>query len=558
MSDSLQVLVIDSFDQAGIAILQEIAHVDIRPHLTPQELTAIIGNYHALVVGSDTPVPEKLIENGYNLRLIACTGSRLDHIDVSAARTMGIEVRASDAGNTVAVAEQTMEMLLRLASQGNQFPLAHKTLGIIGFGRVGREVAKRARAFDLRILVNQPRLTPELALSEGVEVADLPDLLSQADFVTLHVPFNEETRYLISSGELSVFKAGAYLINTAHAGIVHPTALLHALQTHLAGAALPAADTPSDLLNHPTILTVPLLSKVTHNSQTRDKELARQILNQLRVKPVSESLSLKIVPASQVLPHEYTDSKRVARLIDSLHQEGKLVNPPLVTQWGDHYVVLDGATRSTALKEMGYPYTVVQVVPPDREGFALHTWYHAISNDQPTTELLSLLLAIPHLKLTPISMEHAHLALKEKNALCYLLDRNGQAYLAQTTTEGHPLAALNTIVDIYTRWGNVERTLLTDLGRLLGQFPQMQALAVFPQFSPQEVFEIASRGEFLPAGLTRFIIPGRILRLNLDLEHLRQDESLAAKRSWFNQFLTEKLARSRLRYYQEPVILLDE
>ena len=86
----------------------------------------------------------------------------------------------------------------------------------------------------------------------------------------------------------------------------------------------------------------------------------------------------------------------------------------------------------------------------------------------------------------------------------------------------------------------------------------MTAVAIFPQFKPETVFTVASRGDLLPAGLTRFIIPGRILRLNADLERLKKAESLTEKRMWFNQFLEEKISRSRLRYYQEPVILLDE
>jgi hypothetical protein len=144
-----------------------------------------------------------------------------------------------------------------------------------------------------------------------------------------------------------------------------------------------------------------------------------------------------------------------------------------------------------------------------------------------------------------------------------LLDREGNATLALAQSEddeptGERLAIMNQLVAAYTAWGTVERTLLTDRARLLAQFPQMTAVAIFPQFEPETVFEVASRGEFLPAGLTRFLIPGRILRLNADLERLKRDEPLAEKRAWFNQFLADKLARSRLRYYQEPVILLDE
>ena len=92
---------------------------------------------------------------------------------------------------------------------------------------------------------------------------------------------------------------------------------------------------------------------------------------------------------------------------------------------------------------------------------------------------------------------------------------------------------MNALVDAYTRWGSVERTLLTDLSRLLAQFPQMVAVAVFPQFKPETVFSVASQGDFLPAGLTRFVIPGRILRLNADLARLKKEEPLAFVGQWF-------------------------
>jgi hypothetical protein len=166
---------------------------------------------------------------------------------------------------------------------------------------------------------------------------------------------------------------------------------------------------------------------------------------------------------------------------------------------------------------------------------------------------------ISGLKLSPLPAGQIQAAFNEEtNALCYFLDRNGEALLAQCTSGPDRLTIMNNLVDTYTKWGTVERTLLTDLGRLLAQFPQMVAVAVFPQFRPETVFTVASRGDFLPAGLTRFVIPGRILRLNADLGRLKKEEPLATKRQWFNQFLEDKLARSRLRYYQEPVVLLDE
>ncbi|MEJ2751431.1 MAG: hypothetical protein P8169_01910, partial [Chloroflexota bacterium] len=113
-------------------------------------------------------------------------------------------------------------------------------------------------------------------------------------------------------------------------------------------------------------------------------------------------------------------------------------------------------------------------------------------------------------------------------------------------------------VHAYSAWGMVERTLLTDIDRLLAQFPQMRTVAIFPQFVPDDVFDAARDGGLLPAGLSRFIIPGRILRLNADLKRLKRDESLDEKHAWFDEFLSEKMRQSRLRFYEEPVVLLDE
>jgi hypothetical protein len=245
--------------------------------------------------------------------------------------------------------------------------------------------------------------------------------------------------------------------------------------------------------------------------------------------------------------------------MERLEEDGRLVNPPLVTNWDNKYIILDGATRFTALKRLGYPYVIVQTIPADSEEFTLHTWYHAISSSQPLSELIDNLGQIKGLKLSPLSGSQIQNAFsQETNALCYFLDKQGGALLAQSGPNADRLAVMNALVDTYSRWGAVERTLLTDLGRLLAQFPQMVAVAVFPQFRPETVFTVASRGDFLPAGLTRFVIPGRILRLNADLARLKKDEPLSTKRQWFNQFLEDKLARSRLRYYQEPVVLLDE
>jgi threo-3-hydroxy-L-aspartate ammonia-lyase len=568
-----RILVCDEMDEEALVLLRATAVIDIHLHPTPDELMAKIGNYQALIVGPQTRITGQLIEYGYNLRAIGYLSPRLDRIDVSTARALGIDVINAPDRNAVAIADHTLTRLLHLSSRFGDGRLAGKTLGLIGFGQVGQQVARRARAFDMHIIVNQPRLTPELALSVGAQPADMLDLLAQADFVSLHVPFKKETETIIAARELAVMKPGACLINSGHTNLVDETALLNALnQGQIAGAALSSLPPQAEAVpvaahavrRHERVQVEPHVTYLISDQQ-REQALAvaRKISQRLQQTEMSEALSLELVPVEQVVPHEEIDDKRVARLMERLEEDGRLVNPPITTFWKGKYVILDGATRFTSFRRLGYPHLIVQVVPPDQAGFELHTWYHVISGERPFSALREYLAQIEGLELRPLETADFQRAFADERALCYFLDREGNATLALVQGEDdHPtgkrLTLMNQLVAGYTKWGAVERTLLTDRTRLLAQFPQMTAVAIFPQFTPETVFEVASRGEFLPAGLTRFLIPGRILRLNADLERLKRDEPLAEKRAWFNRFLADKLARSRLRYYQEPVILLDE
>ncbi len=563
-----RVLVCQEMDEAGLEILRQAAEVTVQPALSQDEFIRQIGEYQALIVGPQQQITDQMIEYGFHLRVIGNLSSRLDNIDVSTARDVGIEVCNAPGSSAVAIAEHTMTRLLLLANQFGDGRLAGKTLGLIGFGHIGQQVAKRARAFDMRIIVNQPRLTPELALSVGAEATDLANLLPQADFVSLHVPFKRETDAIIGPKCLAAMKETACLVNTGHTDLVDEPLLLEALENgRIAGAALSTLPQEANevtavaqkIRQHPHVIVSPHVTTLL-GSQQKDIAItvAKQIVEILQSKQASETLALELVPIEQILPHEQIDDKRVARLMSRLEEDGRLVNPPVTTFWNGRYIVLDGATRSTAFKRLGYQYLIVQVASPDREGFDLHTWYHAISNQQPFSDLYDHLKTIQGLILKPLPDNQIRSAFGEKDTLCYFLDRDGRATLALAATGADRLAVMNALVSRYTNWGSVERTLSTDLPRLLGQFPQMTAVAIFPQFEPQTVFEVASRGDLLPAGLTRFVIPGRILRLNADLERLKKEEPLPAKRAWFNDFLEEKLARSRMRYYQEPVILLDE
>ena len=132
-----------------------------------------------------------------------------------------------------------------------------------------------------------------------------------------------------------------------------------------------------------------------------------------------------MVPVEQVSPHEQIDEKRVARLMERLQHEARLINPPIVTFWNERYIILDGATRFTALQRLGYPHIIVQVVDAQRDDFELHTWYHVISGDRPFVDLTADLSAEKGLQLSTVTVEEAQSAVNERDALCYFLDRDG-------------------------------------------------------------------------------------------------------------------------------------
>jgi phosphoglycerate dehydrogenase-like enzyme len=251
-----RVLVCDPIAEEGIALLREHADVEVRTGLNPEELLSIVFDFEGIIVRSRTRVDARVIRHAPRLKVIARAGAGLDNIDVGAAREKDIQVVNSPDANTLAVAEHTMGLLLALARRLMRADfslkegrweksslmgtgLAGKTLGIIGFGRIGREVAIRARAFGMKILINQRRPTPELELAEGIRSVDLHDLLGESDFVTLHVPSRPENNLLIGEPELALMKPGAYLINTARGDILDEDALLRALdENRIMGAAL--------------------------------------------------------------------------------------------------------------------------------------------------------------------------------------------------------------------------------------------------------------------------------------------------------------------------------
>ncbi|MBE2197712.1 MAG: hypothetical protein IAE79_03810 [Anaerolinea sp.] len=284
-----RVLICDALAAVGVTLLREHTDVDVNTTLTPAALLDVVADYDVLVVRSATQVTRAVIERGQSLQLIARAGAGLDNIDVVAARERQITVVNSPDANTLAVAEHTMGLLLSLARRLPRADwglkagkweksslvgegLAGKTLGIVGFGRIGREVAMRAHAFRMKILVNQRRSTPELDLAAGVQSVDLFDLLRAADFVTLHLPLTAETENMFGAAQFAVMKQTAYLVNTARGGLIAEAELLQALDNgQIAGAALdvfvhePAID--SALARHERVIATPHIGASTTDAQ---------------------------------------------------------------------------------------------------------------------------------------------------------------------------------------------------------------------------------------------------------------------------------------------------
>jgi phosphoglycerate dehydrogenase-like enzyme len=575
------ILICDPIHEIGIKMLQ--AHIDVavKTSLAAEELLTIVHEYDGVVVHNRTQVTADLIDHALNLRLIGRAGTGFDGIDVLYAQEKEIAVINCPDANTLAVAEHTLGLLLSLARrlpraysnmmsdqwQSQQFMgtgLAGKTLGIVGFGRIGREVAIRAEAFGMKLLVNEPSPTPELRLQENIQTVNLFELLQKADFVTLHVPMHPDTRHLIGAEQLAKMKKTAYLVNTARGGLIDEAALLLALQEErIAGAALDVfQESPQPnqaLMEHPYVIATPHIASSTEDALLAASiTLVEQIVEFFQEVEVSSVLPLRVVPMAKVMPHEHFDQKRVDRLAERLEEDGMLGNPPVVVESEDgRYIVLDGATRTTAMKQLGYKHGIVQVISTE-DGLGLHTWYHVICQIG-VEPLLQLLRCLPNITLEESDLDNASDAMFEYGGLCYVHTIDNRVYLIYPAQGVNRLEALNQFTEAYIEAGHVDRTLNSNIISLKNEYEGLAAVVIFPEYTVNQVMQATlSSGRLFPAGITRFLIPGRILRLNADLSVLKSDKSLREKNRWLHELLVEKQGKGDIRYYGEPVYLLDE
>ena len=311
---ALSILIADRIAQEGIDLLRKElpeAHIDVQPGLGPEQLLARIGNYAALIVRSETQVTAPILAAAERLKILGRAGVGVDNIDIDAVERLGIMVVNAPTGNIIAAAEHTIAMLLALARhippasnslkagkwEKSRFlgvELTHKTLGIIGLGKVGKEVASRAHGLQMQLIAHDPYVSQEHADTLGVTMLGLEEVLQQADFVTLHTSLTsgpQGTRGLIGARELSLMKPGARLINCARGGLIDEEALLGALcEKRLAGAALDVFsqeperddDVLRQLLAHPLVIATPHLGGSTAEAQVNVAiEVARWVISAL-------------------------------------------------------------------------------------------------------------------------------------------------------------------------------------------------------------------------------------------------------------------------------------
>lgn len=289
----MNILICDPVSPKGIALLQQRAEFKVsvlpRKH-SEAELIPLVGEMAALVVRSETKITRNVIEAASKLKVVGRAGVGVDNVDVDAATQNGVVVMNSPAGNTISTAELTFSMLMSLA---RKIPQAHmsikagewnrkafqgvelfnKTLGVIGLGRIGTEVAKRAQAFGMRVLAYDPYLAASRAKALQIEVVELEAIYARSDFITVHIPLTEETTGLLNAAAFAKMKRGVRVLNCARGGIIKEADLVAAIQSgQVAGAALDvyeAEPPPSSfpLRDLPQVIMTPHLGASTTEAQ---------------------------------------------------------------------------------------------------------------------------------------------------------------------------------------------------------------------------------------------------------------------------------------------------
>ncbi|NMC85990.1 MAG: hypothetical protein GYA58_11960 [Anaerolineaceae bacterium] len=304
-----KILLTDGLEENGKEILRKSAEVVESPTITAEELLTVVGEYDALIVRGRTKVTPEVFAAGKKLKVVGRAGVGVDNIDLAAAREHHVTVVNSPQATTVSVAELTLALMLSsvrevaradaglkagkwLKKELEGRELYTKTLGVIGFGRIGSSVAQRARAFEMKVLGYDPKLPAAEIQARGGEPASLDELLAQADIITMHLPLTDQSRGMLNTEAFAKMKPGVYVICAARGGVIDEAALLAALNSgKVAGAALDvyATEPPglTELVSHPKVVGTPHIGAQTVEAQGRAAhDIAEEVLAALADQPL--------------------------------------------------------------------------------------------------------------------------------------------------------------------------------------------------------------------------------------------------------------------------------
>jgi len=342
----MRVLVTETLGDKGLAFLREHAELDVRKGLSPEKLLEIIDEYEALIVRSRTIVSAELIAAATRLLVIGRAGTGVDNIDIEAATNCGVMVVNAPAGNSNAVAEHTVALILTLArrihpavcslkegrwekSALQGIEVKGKTLGLIGVGRIGTLVASKAKGLEMRVIAFDPYILPKRAASSGIELLSLEEVLATADFVSVHTPLTPKTRGMIGEKELAKLKPSAYMLNCARGGIIDEQALKAALEKGLiAGAALdvfnvePAVE--NELVGLPNVIATPHLGASTAEAQQSVAlDVAQAVVDVLEGRSPASPVNVPyLAPKAAAFLQPYTDlAQRLGGFLIQWHSE---------------------------------------------------------------------------------------------------------------------------------------------------------------------------------------------------------------------------------------------
>lgn len=336
--EAFRILICDDIAGEGLEIFRREKNLNpvVKTKLSVDALKKEIADADACVVRSGTRLTREIIEVSQKLKVIGRAGVGLDNVDVEAASKKGIVVMNTPGGNTISAAEHTFSLLMALARNIPQadvstkkgewerkkftgVQLLEKTLGVVGLGRIGTEVAKRAQSFGMKVIAYDPFLSAEKALQIGVELMPMDALLSRADFLTLHMPLSADSKYMIGGEELKKMKKGVRIINCARGGLIDETALAQAIESgHIAGAALDVFENEppknSRLLSLAHVIATPHLGASTEEAQIAvSVDVAQSIVDFLLGRGIKNAVN---VPAMD--PEVYEQIRPYVQLAEKL------------------------------------------------------------------------------------------------------------------------------------------------------------------------------------------------------------------------------------------------